>query len=311
MQTYSQPEIPPEWKRKRSSTYFIAILDAFSIGFTFTIIQSTLLTYLKEGLHLEHVELYYGLNCSGIFVTVFVCGIPLSTWFDEHRRLRLYAVAITVISLFGNIVYMFPIPNCTIAGSILTGAAYIQRSAISSEILRVYPEDEVQVRYTLTLVSYGIGDALGPLCAKLLEGTDFWVGRLHITYGNSICLVLITFSILRLILTIFFAHNLSLEFDLKAVEQNEGTCVDMERSYLDRMKAVFSVDILLLFAHQAYSGFWSWLLPRLLPLMIETLDYNKTVLDMCYAVAGAVMAMVALLLMLPVSSTSGVLTSAL
>ena len=212
----------------------------------------------------------------------------------------------TVACLTGNAFYIVPIKVCTVIGSVLMGVAYVQSAVFNSEILRVYPADEVQVKYSLTLVTYGVGDSIGPICAKMMENIKFNVAGMEIMYGNSISLVLISFSVVRLILTWFFVHDLSKEFDLKAVQQEENTKQNKEIFYWGKMKKIVSMDMVLLFFHQWYSGFWTLLLPRMLPLITESVNLSKTVLGVCYVISGVVMTGMAFIMIKIGSSTEKV-----
>ena len=301
----SQPSITEQWKTKRKWTLFLAVVHSFSYGFTFMLLQTTLWTYLNDELHVENPALYYGLNCAGFYLFIITCGIPFSSWFDNNKQLRRTSLLTALLILFGNTVYIIPHEVCTVVGSISMGVASLQTAAYNSEILRVYPPEDIQSKYSLTLLTTSVGDMVAGGGVKLLEKIDFQLAGLHVRYGNSIGLVLACFSLVRLALTCMLARDVSKEFDLKAWRCDEKKSQQQQKtSYLEKMQSVLNIDMTLVFLHQCYSGFWTILCLRILPLITHTLSLSNTVLDICYIIEGFVLGFVILLALLLNKATS-------
>ena len=96
-QPMSDQAMTEGWKWKRSTPFFMAVLHTLSIGFTITIILTSLVTYLHDIFHLENVDLYYGRRCGGLFLIILVCCLPISSWFDDNRRLKIFLIGLTVL----------------------------------------------------------------------------------------------------------------------------------------------------------------------------------------------------------------------
>ena len=128
----AQPEISEDWKRKGKYTFLLIVFHYFTMGFRFTMIQSTLWSYLHRELNLTHPALYYGLTCCGYFLIIFLTGVPVSAWFDASRRLRLSTFVLTLLTLIGNLFFFLPNKYLTVSGSLLMGVAYIQLSIFNS-----------------------------------------------------------------------------------------------------------------------------------------------------------------------------------
>ena len=110
---------------------------------------------------------------------------------------------------------MIPLsPLFVLAGTCFYGSGFVLRSLMTSELLRVYENDEVQGKILITGIVYGVGEMIGPLLVKLFEKIDFRLGGIHFTFCNIPSLVLIGLTIVRIIASYFFVHDVSLIHDL-------------------------------------------------------------------------------------------------
>ena len=101
-------------------------------------------------------------------------------------------------------------------------------------------------------------------------------------YGNVSCLVLISFSVIRIFLIYFFVYDISKEFDLKAHETLPQENETRQRSLFQTLKKTFGYDATFLLVQQFYTGFYISLISRLFPFVVESLHYKNFVLDLCF-----------------------------
>ena len=102
----------------------------------------------------------------------------------------IFSIVMSVLMILGYILYIIPIsPVFPVFGITLQGVSVVLNAIINSEILRIYNNDKIPGKLLMILISYGFGETIGPIIAKLLDKVDFWVGSLH----TMPCLVLITY----------------------------------------------------------------------------------------------------------------------
>ena len=211
--------IDENWKRKRKETFAIFCLQFFSFGMDFTIIQSTLWPYIKQGMHTSQPKLIYGVISSAKFIPPLFFNLLVSRWFDVHRRLQLIAIVSNALGTVGYVLYIIlSSPFIPVFGITLVGFVFVIEVIINSEILRSYTRDESPGKLLELLIAYGCGETVGPIIVKLLDKVDFWIGSLHIMYFTMPCLILIIFSIIKLILMYFFVHDISRNHELNVNE---------------------------------------------------------------------------------------------
>ena len=259
----------------------------FSMGLEYTMIHTTIWSYITNGMHSSHSNLFYGLICAGRVVIPISLGLLISKWFDIHRRLKLCSNVVNMANAVGHILYIIPLsPFFAFAGMILQGSSFILRFIMNSEILRVYENDEIQSRLLVTYFVYGLVEVVGALCVNLLEKLNFWIGGLHIMYGNMPSMILLTVTIIRLILTYFFIHDISKEFDLKEHNFLSMQSVRLEAAFTNRSHkpgTYFSIDTIVLLLQQFFSAcVCTALCPRIIPLIIETFHYGQVVVQMSF-----------------------------
>ena len=253
----------------------------------FTIIQSTLWPYIKQGMHTSQPKLIYGVISSAKFIPPLFFNLLVSRWFDVHRRLKLIAIVLNALGTVGYVLYIIPHPPfIPIFGITLVGFVFVIEVIINSEILRSYTRDEIPGKLLELLIAYGIGETVGPIIVKLLDKVDFWIGSLHIMYFTMPCLILVIFSIIKLILMYFFVHDISREHELNVNEsqaEETGTReITISMSWWNKLISTFGIDAILLLVQQFYTGLLTSLYPRLIPLIMDTLRYNNLAVDLCY-----------------------------
>ena len=276
-------EISEKWKQKRRETFYLYLLHRYSIGLEHTMLLATLWYYVTSEMHSSNPHLIYGVICSGRFICPIFFGLFISRWFDIHRKLKCCAIVINLMIAAGYILYVVPIlPMFPFAGNTLLSITFILNTLMNSEILRVYDNDEIQGQFSAVMFAYGLGETTGALCVTLLQKIDIWIGGIHIMYGNIPSLFLLGFTIIKLILTCFFVHDLSLEYDLKAHNVHSGQPESYSRSQLYTMYDAFGFDAYILLVAEFFESFCMALPGRLIPLIMQTLHYDYLGVNICF-----------------------------
>ena len=282
--------------------------------------QSTLLEYLTNSIHLSHPNFYFGLTSAGMVITPILFGSLIARYVDDCKNIKLFAIICNIVFLVGCCIYVLPnSPIFPFIGRTLQGFTLIYRGLIYSEVARVYPKDEINNRTLLLLLAYGVGELIGALLMKALEKANIFIGGLHVVYGNVSPLVLALITTVNIPIIILYAHDLSKEFDLKAYQQAEMYSLletnylcsgdteidDTERmkstcsqsySWFDKLQRNFGADAALLLAIQFYSGLWMSLITITIPYTMEMLHYNNTAIDVAYTVIAVAIVIVSLAL---------------
>ena len=281
-------EIHEKWEEKRKETFYMQLLFRYSMGLEYTMLLTTLWYYVSREMQSSNSHMFYGLICSGKFIAPIIFGLFISRWFDIHRKLKCCAIFINLMIIAGHILYLIPIsPLFPLAGKILQGTSYILNGLMNSELLRAYDKDEIQGQYTVVLFAYGLGETTGVLCVKVFEKIDIWIGGVHIMYGNMPSLLLLGFTIIKLVLTFFFVHDLSLEYDLKA--NHSGQSESYSRKHLYKLYDILGIDVYILLAEQFFAAFCMALHARIIPLIMQTLHYKYLAVDISFIGVSLIM----------------------
>ena len=180
-------------------------------------------------------------------------------------------------------------PILTIVGRFLHGFHFIIRSIMYSELSRIYSYEESQQKIPTILAGLSIGYCIGPLSNILFTRVDFWLGNLHFTYGNATSLPLIVLSIILLTLHSFFTHNVSLECKPNISASSQSETDDFLRGrtkercgMFERVREMMCCEYMLLLFMSFHSGFGITLFPRIVPLVVQDLQYTDDVVNYCY-----------------------------
>ena len=294
-------KIDEKWKQRRKETFAVCLLQMFSIGLDFTMIYASSWSYVTDGMHLSHPDLFYGVIGGGKYLSSMCFCLLISKWFDIHRRLKLCAICINATTAVGYILYMIPIsPIFTVAGTTLQGFFSILSALMNSEILRVYDADEIQGKFLMIMFAYGLGETVGAICIKLLDNVDFLVGELHIMYGNISSLVLLFVTIIKVVLSYFFVHDISSEFDISSQETQSKKRGPLEgrvsTNCLYKLEKVFGIDTIFLLLQQFYISSCGSIIAALIPLIMQTLHYENLAVDLWYVGASVSMICISLII---------------
>ena len=245
------------WKRKRERTYYVYLFQSVFIGFELTIVQATLLEYLQRSVPVkQHVKLYYDITNAIVYVCPVVFGSLVGRWMDRTRNVRGTLIALNVLVFVGTFVYMIPFsPVLIVIGRFLHGFHFIIRSIVYSEFTRIFSEAEVHQKIPAFLTGLSIGYCMGPLTNMLFLRVDFWLGAVHMTYGNASSIPLLLLSVVQISLLVFCSHNISMEYDLKGDEtqvqrmlsdDNQTEKQPEKQTLLQHIKDIMCVEYMLL-----------------------------------------------------------------
>ena len=289
-----------EWLRKRKQTFLMLLYLKFSLALEFSMFHVTLWNYVAVGMDLPHKDLWYGLIAAVKFILPITLNYPVSRWFDAHRKLRVCSISITILAAIGYILYAISSsPFFPLCGTILQGSNYILLSLMTSEIFRVYEADETQDQIVKWQLAHGIGEIVGPIGVILLENIHFDVGELHFMYGNVFVLPLFIMTLVRLFLSYHFVHDLSIELDLKRKNHQQALHNAMDKcsnnsdyseesnAKLTDLRRYMSTDIYILLIQQLVSAcLCSSILTRLIPLIVDDLQYSNLVVQLSFCSAS-------------------------
>ena len=290
-----------EWEKKRNKTYFVYLLQSVFIGLDLTIIQATLLDYLDKGVRPESPALWYDLINGIVYFCPISCGFFVAQCTDETKNVRQCMILLNGLVFTGTILYMLPFsPFCVFAGRFLQGFNFILRSVIYAEFNRIFHEEEVHKTIPAFLTGISVGYLLGPLSNMMFVNTDFWIGKLHIVYGNAAAFPLLVLSASQIILLTSVTYNVSKEHDIKEeMEVKEFNWQDREEetnSFFDLLKSIFHCkEYVLLLIMSLHSGAGITVYPRVLPLVVQKLQFTDQVLNICFFGIGLLGTIIALL----------------
>ena len=126
-------------------------------------------------------------------------------------------ISLNFVSIIGGFAYIvnksfiFPI-----IGSLLLGSPVLMQPVAFGEMSRAYsPKDVAQKLPLMTLSSY-VGYFPAALSLHTLKNLKFYVGPFLIEYENVLGVIMPVCYFILQVLTVFFVHDLSLEYDLKS-----------------------------------------------------------------------------------------------
>ena len=211
-----------KWKRKRLFTFIVFCLQYFVSGMVFTMLASTTWYYVVNQLRPKNPYVVYAVMTNLNYLPTVSLSLFTSSWHDKHRRTSLLVAINNYICMIGGIFYSisyslyFPIFGCALLGA----RSLVQPIAIG-ELARSYPPEELTYKLPVVNFFYYLGYGPGSLIAFLLENLKFFIGSLEIQRGNFPGIVMLFLFIILQFLTVFYVHNLSLEFNLKEQVQQE------------------------------------------------------------------------------------------
>ena len=219
---------------------------------------------------------------------------------DKFRRPKLMLYFTNMLSIVGSILYMLYYSAWyPIIGSFLLGL-FPLRSIMVAEIARSYTEDEVSKKLPLFSNFCYVGLCPTVVILIFFEKVDINIGGFHIQYGNINAIFIIVMTIIIQVFAVFFAHDLSKEYDLKQEEAKDSKkseyeeikmvkndderkrlLVDKRPGHFENMKRLFtSFDVVLSYFLTFLFGYAELTMLKYIPVVIITkLDYSIIVLN--------------------------------
>ena len=220
---------------------------------------------------------------------------------DKFRRPKLMLCITNMLSIVGSVLYMLYYSAWyPIIGSFLLGFRFPLRSIMVAEIARSYSEDEVSRKLPLFSNFYCVGLCPTVVILIFFDKVDIHIGGFHIQYGNINAIFIIVMTIITQILAVFYAHDLSMEYDLKQEEatqskkseyeeikmvkneeERKGLLVEHRFGHLKNMKRLFtSFDVVLSYFLTFLFGYAELTMLKYIPIVVLTkLNYSIIVLN--------------------------------
>lgn len=263
-----------KWKKKRTSTYCVFLLLYFLIGLEFGSINATLWIYVSTVLKTGNDKFYYGLINAGFFIPSLFFPPVVSRFVDKTRRVKLCLIIIINLSIAGSCLYTIHFsPIFPFLGRFLSGFGIAMSPLIVSEVARSYKKAELMQRLPALNGSRMFGYAFGPCISIFFMKTNFMIGSIRITYANIIGPILFVISFVLLFAVVFFTHDLSREYDLKADTmdklEEENYKISSNISTLNTLKKIFkTTDTCLVIVMCLFFGIMDQTMFRTVPILI-------------------------------------------
>ena len=210
-------DLMKEWEKRRLQTFIVFCLLYAISGMKYGLFIDTCWVYVKRQLKPESPYLIYSIIIISRYLTAGFFSFPLTHWHDRHRRTRLIMISINYLSIIGSFFYIvnmsliFPL-----AGSFLLGLPFLMQPVAIGELSRAHsPKDVTQKLPLLTQLSYS-GYFPAAFLLYITKNIKFHVGPFQIEYGNFLGVVMAISYCMLQVATVFFVHDLSLEYDLKS-----------------------------------------------------------------------------------------------
>ena len=276
-------DYPDGWTLRKRKTMFVFLFSQYLQGMEISTIMATLWSYVKNDFNDVDPYLWYDIISSGRFVLSLLFTSIVAKWFDRTRSTKSFMLIAVSLTNVGYILYMVHFsPYIPMLGLVLQGFTFIITVIINSEINRVYADDSIQRNFLYMLLACGFGQCIGPVMLIALDHIpEFRIGAITITYGNIAGLILLIMNSIRLIFTYFFTFDLSKEFDLKS-HTKPATSENVQSSWISTVKQHFTFDVCFLVIQQIYTGFFVSFIVRCFPFVIDTLQYDNIILNVCY-----------------------------
>ena len=317
-----------KWEKRRLQTLIVFCLLYTINGMKYGLFIDTCWVYVKRQLKPESPYLIYSIIIISRYLTAGFFSFPVTHWHDRHRRTKLIMISINYLSIVGSFFYivntsfLFPL-----IGSFLLGLPFLMQPVAVGELSRAYsPKDVTQILPLLTFASY-IGYFPAALLLYITKNIQFHVGPFQIEYGNFLGVVMAISYCMLQVATVFFVHDLSLEYDLKSSllwqnmkvketeEPAEGFLTNMDGPYerlgdqylendthefdtrkttvLKNLKRFFTnVDILLVFGLVWLYYYSASLIFTYIPIVVENeLHYDIQIFNVLLLIYGLVLIM--------------------
>ena len=204
------------WKQKRRNTVISCVIVSMLWGIEFGIMTATLYTYLKTLIKVEQPEFYYGLIVASYNISTVIFGVISGRILGKYGRVKLYTYLTIVMQVIGNLLYLVPFsPMFPLCGKFLAGFSAAYSSVMTGEIVRIYGNEEsTKILYVFNSAS-SLAFMFAPMVVITYKNINITLFNITINCSNFSGILMAILGVLGVILTMFFVHDCSLEFDMK------------------------------------------------------------------------------------------------
>ena len=222
-----ETQLPPTWARRRKLSAMVFGYYIFLYGSEYGILVSSLWIYIKTLIKTDHpLELYSGVLVSYAISSAIIATIVCKAA-DKYRNIRTIFFILTTLKIIGNMLYVVHFsPWIVLVSRLISGMGCPFRSVISGEVARCYAKEEISSMFSLMGLSRCAGFMVVPVINSLFTSVDIYVLSIHITFANIAGIYLSILFIIGQIMTFFLMHNLSKEYNLKCINDEEGESAD-------------------------------------------------------------------------------------
>ncbi|XP_057310523.1 uncharacterized protein LOC130648488 [Hydractinia symbiolongicarpus] len=245
------------WERKRRTTVLAYMFLYFLRGIEQSANTATLWIYLTKLIKTEHADVYYGLINIAIYILPMLFSSVVARYADKTRRIKLTIIITNFVSMLGSITYILPwSPLCPFIGKLLNGAVIISKPLMIGEMARSFSPCKLQSKITYLVFSKAVGYVMGPCVVLPFTNLNVWFGQIQIAYGNISGLVLLILTIVAQLWVIFFAHDLSREYDMKKATATDETVKhkDLKSSAVKALKGALTSKIIVFMLFISFYG---------------------------------------------------------
>ena len=229
--------VPTEaWLRKRTVTSRIYAVQLLLLGIEYSVVFITLWVYVNTLVDTDHPKIIYSFASAAYLVSSIAASFPVGRWADCTRKTKTVLAIGNGLIICGNMVYSLPFsPYLLIAGRFIAGVGSSSRSVIIGEVFRSYKAEESISVISVLGIFFGVGFLTGPAINFIFLRVRFNIYSWKITDANIAGIYMAVLFLTQVFLIMFYGSNLSKEFDLKGLEEEENS--EVANSTLDNEKA--------------------------------------------------------------------------
>ena len=220
--------------------FFNQCVGAFAYGLSLNAYFSTEYYYLKDTVHVENPDLYFGLSQAALFLSGAVASIVGSYYSDYTKNYREICLVEDVLNIIGNIMYsLYYSPYLIVFGQLLIGTSSARVTSSVGEVSRVYEAAEITHKLGIIGIFTVAGSIVGPSTTFGFQYVEVYIGDWMWNVGNMIGVSMTLFYLLQFLLNFFTLHNVSKEYTLKKEVLLDIASDTVEIEYDDGKKQIF------------------------------------------------------------------------
>lgn len=209
-----------KWLRKRTVTTRVYAAQMVLLGIEYSVVYITLWVYIKTLVNTDNPEMIYSLAAAAYLVSSILASFPIGKWVDRTRETKCVLIIGNGMIIFGNLMYSLPFsPYFLISGRFIAGVGNSLRSVMIGEVFRSYKADESISVISMLGISFGVGFLTAPAINIAFLKMKFNINTWRITDANIAGIYMAALFLILEIIIALYASNLSKEFDMKGLEE--------------------------------------------------------------------------------------------